>query len=263
MKEKTLEKIYENFELTEKEKSILLASFEEDINFERLDYVLDFMLQYKMEKDMLIPYSLFQASKFNSEKTETLAKNLSENELSLYETFKILRDVSSLKKGGESEAEDIRRMFVAICQDMRVVIVKFATILFDLKKIELPMSDDDLAYAKMVSEIFAPLAERLGLSMFKNEFEDKCFELLEPNAYQELKNNALMKADDNERQIEITRARLMSILYELGIKGEIQARQKHFYSVYKKLIKKNITLGKVYDLVAMRVLVENIEDCYE
>lgn len=262
MKEKTLEKIYENFELTEKEKSILLASFEEDINFERLDYVLDFMLQYKMEKDMLIPYSLFQASKFNSEKTETLAKNLSENELSLYETFKILRDVSSLKKGGESEAEDIRRMFVAICQDMRVVIVKFATILFDLKKIELPMSDDDLAYAKMVSEIFAPLAERLGLSMFKNEFEDKCFELLEPNAYQELKNNALMKADDNERQIEITRARLMSILYELGIKGEIQARQKHFYSVYKKLIKKNITLGKVYDLVAMRVLVENIEDCY-
>ena len=262
MKEKVIEKIYQNFKLSEKEKSLLAECFAEEIYVERLDYVLDFMLEYKMQKDVLLPYVLFQASKFNEEKAEKLSKTLTKNELKLYEIFKLLRDVSALKKGGESEVEDIRRMFVAICQDMRVVIVKFSTILYDLKRIELPMTPGQAAYTKMVSEIFAPLAERLGLSMFKNEFEDKCFELLEPKAYEELKNNALMNADENEKQIEITRARLMSILYELGIEGEIQARQKHFYSVYKKLVKKNITLGKVYDLVAMRVLVEKVEDCY-
>ncbi len=262
MKEIVLEKINKNFKLTEKDKHVLSESFLEDIDFKRLDYVLDFMSQYKMQKDVLVPYVLFQASKFNLEKAESLSKNLTKAENKLFETFKILRDISALKKGRESEVEDIRRMFVAICQDMRVVIVKFATILYDLKKIENPMDETEYTYAKMVSEIFAPLAERLGLSMFKNEFEDKCFELLEPKAYEELKNNALMKADDNEKQIEITRARLMSILYDLGIEGEIQARQKHFYSVYKKLVKKNITLGKVYDLVAMRVLVEKVEDCY-
>ena len=198
----------------------------------------------------------------NLEKAERLSKDISKTEAKLYEIFKILRDVSALKKGGESEIEDIRRMFVAICQDMRVVIVKFSTILYDLKKIENPMDEQQFAYTKMVSEIFAPLAERLGLSSFKNEFEDKCFELLEPKAYEELKNNSLLKAEDNQKQIEITRKHLVKILEELKIEGEIQARQKHFYSVYKKLIRQNITIGKVYDLVAMRVLVPTVEDCY-
>lgn len=262
MREIVLEKINKNFKLTEKDKSVLTESFLEEINFKRLDYVLDFMLQYKMQKDVLLPYILFQASKFNPEKAESLVKNLTRAESKLYDIFKILRDVSALKKGRENEAEDIRRMFVAICQDMRVVIVKFATILYDLKKIENPMDESDYAYTKMVSEIFAPLAERLGLSMFKNEFEDKCFELLEPKAFEELKNNGLILVEDNEKQIEITRARLVNILNELGIEGEIQARQKHYYSVYKKLVKKNITLGKIYDLLAMRVLVEKVEDCY-
>ena len=262
MKEIVIEKINNNFKLSEKDKSILLTCFEEDINFKRLNYVLDFMIEYKMQKDLLIPYVLFQASKFNLEKAETLAKELTKAEVKLYEIFKILRDVSALKKGGESEIEDIRRMFVAICQDMRVVIVKFSTILYDLQKIENPMTEQQLAYTKMVSEIFAPLAERLGLSSFKNEFEDKCFELLEPKAFEELKNNALLKKEDNEKQIEITKKHLIQILDELKIEGEIQSRQKHFYSVYKKLVRKNITIGKVYDLVAMRVLVPTVEDCY-
>lgn len=262
MKEIVIEKINQNFKLTETDKEVLLKCFAQEINFRRLNYVLDFMIEYKMQKDLLVPYVLFQASKLNFEEAETLSKQLAKAEQKLYETFKILRDVSALKKGGESEIEDIRRMFVAICQDMRVVIVKFSTILYDLKKIENPMDEQQLAYTKMVSEIFAPLAERLGLSTFKNEFEDKCFELLEPKAYEELKNNALLKAEDNQKQMEITKTHLLKILDELKIEGEIQARQKHFYSVYKKLIRQNITVGKVYDLVAMRVLVPTVEDCY-
>ena len=114
----------------------------------------------------------------------------------------------------------------------------------------------------MVCDIFAALAESLGLSKFKSSFEETTFKLLEPKAYNELKNNALMKVDDNMRLMEFVEKKLQKILDELQIKGEIQKRQKHYYSVYKKIKKKNITLGKVYDLLAMRVIVPSVEDCY-
>lgn len=260
MKEQLLARIYEKFSLSDKEKKLIENCLVDSINLERLATVVDTMIEYHIQSEVLVAYVLFQCFKVNEELAESNLNSLTENQKKLYESFKILRDVSALTKSGE--AEDIRRMFVAICQDMRVVIVKFATILFDLKLIKNPMSEENKLFVQMVRDIFAPLAERLGLFLFKSEFEDYCFELLEPEAYQQLKNNALMKTEDNQKQIEITRVKLNQILNELKIKGEIQARQKHFYSVYKKLVKKNISLGKIYDLLAMRVLVPTVEDCY-
>lgn len=260
MKEQLLARIYEKFSLSDKEKKLIENCLVDSINLERLATVIDTMIEYHIQGEVLVAYVLFQCFKVNEELAESNLNSLTENQKKLYESFKILRDVSALTKSGE--AEDIRRMFVAICQDMRVVIVKFATILFDLKLIKNPMSEQNKLFVQMVRDIFAPLAERLGLFLFKSEFEDYCFELLEPEAYQQLKNNALMKTEDNQKQIEITRVKLNQILNELKIEGEIQARQKHFYSVYKKLVKKNISLGKIYDLLAMRVLVPTVEDCY-
>lgn len=260
MKEQLLARIYEKFSLSDKEKKLIENCLVDSINLERLATVVDTMIEYHIQSEVLVAYVLFQCFKVNEELAESNLNSLTENQKKLYESFKILRDVSALTKSGE--AEDIRRLFIAICQDMRVVIVKFATILFDLKLIKNPMSEENKLFVQMVRDIFAPLAERLGLFLFKSEFEDYCFELLEPEAYQQLKNNALMKTEDNQKQIEITRVKLNQILNELKIEGEIQARQKHFYSVYKKLVKKNISLGKIYDLLAMRVLVPTVEDCY-
>ena len=260
MREKILEKILSSFTLSQQEKKVVENALIDEINLDRFNTVVDTMIQYHMQNEVIVAYVLFQCHKVDEERAEKLKTNLSNAQLKLFETFKILRDVKELTKSGE--AEDIRRMFVAICQDMRVVIIKFATILYDLKLIQNPMSEDDRSFVQMVSDIFAPLAERLGLSKFKSAFEDYCFMLLEPKAYEELKNNALMKTEDNQKQIAITKEKLEVILAELGIEYEIQSRQKHFYSVYKKLVKKNITLGKVYDLVAMRVLVPTVENCY-
>lgn len=260
MKNLILEKINSNFKLSEKEKKLVENCLSEDMNLDRLNIVIDTMIEYHIQEEVLVAYVLFQCFKIDETKANEFVENLSKSQEKLYEIFKILRDVRVFSKNGE--AEDIRRMFVAICQDVRVVIVKFATILYDLKLIKNPMSEEDRTFVQMVSDIFAPLAERLGLSMFKSAFEDYCFELLEPKAYEELKNNALMKTEDNQKQIEITRKKLQQILDEIDVKGEIQSRQKHFYSVYKKLVRQNITLGKVYDLVAMRVLVPTVEDCY-
>ncbi len=260
MREEILKKIHSNFDLNEKEEKIVDEALVEEIDLPRLETVIDTMIQYHIQDEVLVAYVVFQHFKVDEKGAEKLKEKLTKSQQKLYEIFKILKSVKDLTKSGE--AEDIRRMFVAICQDMRVVIIKFATILYDLKKIKNPMSQSDREFVQMVNDIFAPLAERLGLSMFKNEFEDTCFELLEPEAFEKLKNNVLMKTEDNEKQFKITGEKLKQILRELGIKGEIMARQKHFSSVYKKLVKKNITLGKIYDLLAMRVLVPTVEDCY-
>ena len=261
MKERILEKIFTSFALTDKEKKIVNECFVDDINIPRLETVLDTMSEYRMQGEIVVPYILFQAYKSNPDKAnELVGQYLTEPQKKLYDTFIVLKDVRALSRSGE--AESIRKMFVAICQDIRIVIVKFASILFDLKLIKNPMSEDDREYVQIVSDIFAPLAERLGLSMFKFAFEDICFELLEPKAYEELKNSVLLKQDDNQKQIEITSEKLTQILKEIGVEGELQSRQKHYSSIYKKLIKKDIKLEGIYDLIAMRVLVPSVEDCY-
>lgn len=258
--ENLLNKIKQNFKLNQKDEEIISLCLDKRINQLRLEFVIDTMIEYHIQNEFLVPYVLFQFSKFEEKNADGLKGKLNAEQQKIYETFKILKDVDALAKGGE--AEDIRRMFVAICQDLRVVIVKFATILYDLQQIHNPMSEQENRFVNMVKDIFAPLAERLGLSKFKGSYEDLCFELLEPVAFEQLKNNALLKADDNQKQMELTRKKLQQILEEIGKKGEIQGRQKHFSSVYKKLVRKNITLGKVYDLIAMRVLVDSVEDCY-
>ncbi len=256
-----LSKIYTNFTLKEKDKTLLDKCFVDDINIPRLNTVIDVMIQYMMQTEVLVAYVLFQAYKTNPEEATALAeKYLNKDEKKLFETFIVVRDVREFSKS--AEAENIRKMFIATCQDFRVVIVKLATILYDLKLIKPPMSNEDRDFVQIVADVFAPLAERLGLSKFKYELEDHCFELLEPEAYGKLKSSVLLKYDDNQKQIEITKAKLEKILNELGIKGEIQSRQKHYSSIYKKIRTKNVTLDGIYDLIAMRVLVNSVDECY-
>lgn len=260
-KQRILNKIHNNFKLSEKDEILLDKCFIDAINLPRLEVVLDTMIEYKMQTEVLIAYVLFQAYKTQPEETDELAKKyFTKSERKLYDTFIVIKDVREFSKSGE--AESIRKMFIAICQDIRIVIVKFATILFDLKLIKAPLKPEDYDYVKIVSDVFAPLAERLGLTKFKYALEDYCFELLEPKAYAELKSSVLLKFDDNQKQIEITKKRLEEILKELKINGEIQSRQKHFSSIYKKIRDKKANLDSIYDLIAMRVLVDTVENCY-
>ena len=201
MREVTIEKINKNFHLSPHEHKLMEKIVVEEENLDRLNYVIDIMAEYYMENEVLMGYLLFQYSKVFEEDAKNYEKELSNNQHKLYETFKLLRNVNTISKSGE--AEDIKRMFVAICQDMRVVIIKFATIDYDLKRVTLPMEEETRKFVKMVADIFAPLAESLGLSKFKNSFEENTFRLLEPKAYNELKNNVLLKTEDNMKQMEI------------------------------------------------------------
>ena len=170
---------------------------------------------------------------------------------------------SVLSTETKEEAEVIRKMFIAMSKDIRVVIIKLCIMLYDISLYSLPLTKEQYEFLIEVRDIFAPLAERLGLNSIKSELEDYCLKCLNPKIYQELDSSVMLQKDVNEEQIAITKEKLENIISELGLENvTIMARQKHYSSIYKKLKSKNITLANIYDLIAMRVIVNNIEDCY-
>ena len=252
--------ILSSYKLQEKDKILILKLLNDKIDFDRIDEILDFMTELKLDKSSLIGFLAYQFYKVDQERAESLLKELTKDELKIFEGFKSLKEMRYLTR--TEEVDDIRRLFLGLGKDLRVVIIKLAGILYDVKHLKEPLSEKDKDFVSNVKEIFAPLAERLGLSTMKSIMEDYCFKYQDPKMYNMLVNSIELKKDENDMQIEITKFRLQKILDELGIKGEIQARQKHVSSIFRKIKTQNVTLAQIYDLVAMRVLVNTVEECY-
>lgn len=254
------EKILKKFKLDERLLSILDQLIDERVDFDRINEIIDFIIELKLDTSAVIGFLIYQLHKVDAEKAKKIGERLSEDEKLIFSSFKKLKDIRYLTKA--EEADDIRRMFIGLGKDLRAVLIKLAGILYDVKHLKEPLSAIDTDFVSNVKEVFAPLAERLGLSEMKSVMEDCCFRYQNPEMYYSLINQLEKTREENNRQIEITKKRLVSILHELGIKGEIQARQKHVSSIFRKIKMKNVTLAQIYDLIAMRVLVQTVEECY-
>ncbi len=257
---KIIEKIEANYKLTEKEASLINSLLDYDMNETRLSDILDFIIEFKLDKSSVIGFLAYQMFKVEPKNADKLSLQFNKDEMSIYNGFKHLKDIRYVSK--TEEAEDIRKMFLGMGNDIRVVIIKLAGILFDIKILNPPLSEGDKDFVQNVKQVFAPLAERLGLSSMKSIMEDHCFRLQDPVMYNMLISELAKQKDENAQQIQLTTYRLNKILEELGINGEIQARQKHVSSIFRKIKAKNVTLAQIYDLIAMRVLVDTVEDCY-
>lgn len=259
-KSKIIEKIQKKFKLLDKDKTLLDRLLDERLDFDRISEILDFIIELKLDKSAVIGFLIYQLHKIDKASAESLQNQLTSDEKVIYSGFKSLKDMRYLTKA--EEADDIRRLFIGLGKDLRVVVIKLAGILYDVKHLQTPLSKIDADFVSNVKEVFAPLAERLGLSEMKSVMEDYCFKYQNPEMYNSLIESLEKTREENEKQIEITTKRLRAILHELGIKGEIQARQKHVSSIFRKLKMKNVTLAQIYDLIAMRVLVRTVEECY-
>lgn len=180
----------------------------------------------------------------------------------VYDIFASLKQIEKYNGDDLNEAENFRMMLVAISKDIRVIIIKICGILFEVRKFEGKINNCQKDYLLQVKEIFAPLAERLGLNFMKSELEDICLKFLEPEVYDFLQSSVMLKKDENNQQIKVTKQKIENILKELKIDGSIMHRQKHFSSIHKKMTAQNINLAKIYDLIAMRVIVNSVEECY-
>ena len=162
----------------------------------------------------------------------------------------------------DRQMENYRKMILAMAKDVRVVVIKLGDRLHNMRTLKHMRSDKQKRIAKETLEIFAPLAHRLGIFNVKWELEDLSFRYLEPDKYYDLVDQMKQKRQAREDIVNDTMSQLTKALGEAHIKADIKGRPKHFYSIYKKMKKDNRDLSQIYDLLAVRVIVDTIPDCY-
>ena len=162
----------------------------------------------------------------------------------------------------ELQAENLRKMFISIASDIRVIVIKLVDRLHNMRTLQYVNTDSQITKARETLEIYTPLAHRLGMSKIKWELEDLCFKYLEPDTYQDLKKQINAKREDREKYIQGVLETIREKTSEAGLKVFLDGRPKHLYSVYKKMVKQNKTLEQIYDLIAIRVIVDTVQECY-
>src|ERR687886_1898425 len=162
----------------------------------------------------------------------------------------------------EAQAENYRKMMVAMATDIRVILIKLADRLHNMRTIGALAKQKQIEKAKETLEIYAPIAHRLGIHAMKWELEDLAFAALHPRKYQEIKGLVNQQREERESYVTGAGEYLTRELEALGIHAEIFGRAKHFYSIYSKMTKKGREFNEIYDLTAMRVIVDSVKDCY-
>lgn len=169
----------------------------------------------------------------------------------------------NFKSKTESQAENFRRMFLAMAQDIRVIVVKLADRLHNMRTLEYMPDEKRRRTATETREIFAPLANRLGIWRFKWELEDLAFKYLEPEAFRQIQQLVSEKRTDREERLKKISETLRTRLAEAGIRClDISGRPKHLYSIYQKMQRQNKEFHEIYDLAALRIIVQTNEECY-
>ncbi len=162
----------------------------------------------------------------------------------------------------EAQANNYRKMMVAMATDVRVILIKLADRLHNMRTIDAMPKQKQIDKARETIEIYAPLAHRLGIHAIKWELEDLAFATLHPRKYQEIKGLVAQQRDEREHYVNEAGDYLRGELADVGIVAEIAGRAKHFYSIYSKMTKKGREFNEIYDLTAMRVIVDSVKDCY-
>ena len=162
----------------------------------------------------------------------------------------------------EMQAENLRKMFLAMAKDIRVILIKLADRLHNMRTLKYQSAEAQLRIARETQEIYCPIAQRLGISKIKIELDDLSLKYLEPEAYYDLVEKIALRKDVRENYVNGLVEEVRTQIDEAGIKADISGRAKHFFSIYKKMVNQNKTLDQIYDLFAIRIIVDSVKDCY-
>ena len=199
-------------------------------------------------------------------KPEVIEKEFDREILSIIQALSRLRNVDknfSPEAEEERRAENIRRIMLASSKDIRVIIIKIVERLQSMKTLKFLPDDMQRIIATETMTIYAPIAHKLGMYNIKGELEDLSFRFLEYKKYQELKEKVAKKREEREEEIVRIIGHVKTVLKDQGIDSEIEGRAKHFYSIYKKIISEEKQFDEIYDLMAIRIIVGTVDECYK
>ena len=162
----------------------------------------------------------------------------------------------------EVQAENLRKMFLAMAKDIRVILVKLADRLHNMRTAKYWSPEKQKEKARETMDIYAPLAQRLGISKIKVELDDLALKYLEPEVYYDLVEKVALRKSAREAFVQSIVKDVSEKLKEVGIKAQINGRAKHFFSIYKKMVNQEKTIDQIYDLFAVRIIVDTVKDCY-
>ncbi len=162
----------------------------------------------------------------------------------------------------EEQAENLRKMFLAMAKDIRVIMIKLADRLHNMRTLKHMRPEKQQEKARETLDIYAPIAQRLGISKIKVELDDLSLKYLEPDVYYDLVDKIAIKKNEREAYVQSIVDEVSEHIHNAGIKAEIDGRVKHFFSIYKKMKNQGKSLDQIYDLFAVRIIVDNVKDCY-
>jgi len=163
----------------------------------------------------------------------------------------------------ERQAENMRKMILAMANDIRVILIKLADRLHNMRTLDYHAPGKQRLIAQETLDIYAPLASRLGIDWIKTELEDLSFSYIDPDMYEEIIGGLKRNEEERERYIKEVKGIIQEKLAEFGLKGKVSGRPKHIFSIHKKMVTQNLDLEHIYDIIAFRIILENIRECYE
>lgn len=260
MAEQITSLLEKSYTFDENENGIIKEIFSGNMNFPRIKCIAELIINMKLDKTSMFAFLVYQYYKVEPQKAEILLDRLTKEEQEIVYDFKMIKDLNQLTPS--EEIEDIKRLFLVMGKDLRVVIIKLFGIFYDISILNNPLDDAQKSFIKQVRDIHVPLSERLGLDKLKQMLYDNVIRLEYPEEYNRLKIAVESKEEENSKQLMITKAKLQAIIVDLKIDGQIMSRIKHISSIFNKLHNRNLELSQIYDILAMRVIVNTVEECY-
>lgn len=223
--------------------------------------VAEILCDYGFDSSSVIAAFLHDVLEDTEVTAEQLSAEFGDEILELVEGVTKLDKIQFNNKE-EAQAENFRKLFMALAKDLRVIIIKLADRLHNMRSLEFVPPEKQKYKSRETLDIYAPLAGRLGISFFKCELEDIAMKYLYPEEYAYIDSKITAKHAERQGFLNQICAEIKEKMDELGIKGEINGRPKHYYSIYKKMKYNGIDIDQVYDLLAVRIIVDDIKDCY-
>jgi len=216
----------------------------------------------ELDKETIVSGILHDAVEDTVMTTEEIVKEFSAEVALLVDGVTKLGQLSYSKDKIEIQAENLRKMFLAMAKDIRVILIKLADRLHNMRTLQYMRPEKQKEKARETMDIYAPIAQRLGISKVKNELDDLSLKYLEPEVYYDLKEQISDKKSAREAFVQRIVEEVKAHMDTAGIEARVDGRVKHFFSIYRKMVNQSKTLDQIYDLFAVRIIVDSIKDCY-